>query len=715
MMQYLVAMGCGMLALGACGLSGHAAELKIQHHDLVVELDPSNHTIKAQDTIQLVGLPEENQVIHLSLNPDLEIEEVFLGGGPLDFWEEALHASKGNQGSDEINLTRTIEIPLPSRLDTREDLSLRISYRGEINDPPRAAPGLRFVRPDKTMGHIGEEGVYLTSETSWYPDVPGSLATFHVTMTLPSQWRAVTHGQEVSYGAHGGLSTAEWRIQANTEALTLAANRFVKQKRQWQGIELATYLFPEDDHLAEQYLDAMARYLELYTEILGPYPFPQFAVVENFFPSGLGLPSFTLLGSRVIKRGYTQPYALGHEVVHSWIGNSVLNRLETGNWVEGLTTYLANYYYVERFDGYEKATVHRRRMMVEYSLYSQPEEDYAVVKFHHKENRLDNAIGYQKTAMIFHMLRRHMGDRAFFRGVRQLVIDYSGRYAGWDQLQRMFEEISGTDLSWFFSQWVKRPGAPMLGIQEARVQPDEREGFWIRLRVSQTGKAYRLQVPVSIQLDQDQDYHTTLDLRGKDQTVSLWVPTKPLRLKLDPEYEAFRRLTRSQISPMLNLWVTDSRRAVAAPSAKSDQALFQVALDRIRSQKAEVTWLEATAPSTAAQSVLAFGRPNQNMVTADLLRWCGSRITVGEGAVTIEGTTFSGENVAVLLSCANPEHPDHVGTVFLGLTPDAVKPVARLLFFYGWDSYLVYKNGKVVARGSFAPEAQELTVELQAA
>ncbi|MDA1303842.1 MAG: M1 family aminopeptidase [Nitrospirae bacterium] len=712
MTRYIVAIGYGVLVWVGMGLSCHASELNIQHHDLVVELDPSTHTIAAQDTIQLVGLPKDDSVIHLSLNPDLEIEEVFVGGGPLEYWEEALHTSKRHQGSDEISVTRTVEIRLPSLPDNREALSLRILYRGEINDPPRAAPSLRFVRPDKTMGHIGEEGVYLTSETSWYPDVPGSLATFHVTVTLPNDWRAVTHGREMSYEQQGQTSIAEWRTQANTEALTLAANRFVKQKRAWQGIELATYLFPEDDHLASQYLDAIARYLDVYTEILGPYPFPQFAVVENFFPSGLGLPSFTLLGSGVIKRGYTQPYSLGHEIVHSWIGNSVLNRLETGNWVEGLTTYLANYYYEERFDGQKKAVAHRRRMMVEYSLYSQPDDDYAVVKFHHKENRLDNAIGYQKTAMIFHMLRKQIGDRAFFQGVRQLVAEYTGGYAGWPQLQRVFEDTARTDLSWFFTQWVERPGAPMLAIQEAQVQPDEREGFWIRLRMSQTGTAYRLQVPVSIQLDHAEDYHAMLDLRATNQLMSVWVPTKPLRLTIDPDFEAFRRLTRAQISPMLNLWVTDQQRAVSVPTVEGDQAVFQAALDRIRSQEDDVVWMEGSDGTKKPQSVLAFGGPRQNAVTAEVLRWCGSRVTLHDQEITIEGETFSGEHTAVLLSCANPKDPDHVGTVFFGLTSEAAKPVARLLFFYGWDSYLVYQHGKVVARGSFVPEAQELTVDL---
>ena len=448
----------GFLLLGLC-LSSEASELKIKHHELVLNLDPATHSIVAQDTMQLAGVFDEPSVVHLSLNPDLEIQEVLLGNSSLNFWEEVLHFAKKAAPSSETRLGGIVEIRLPNLPKNRENLNLRISYRGKINDPPRAAPGLRFVRPDKTNGHIGDEGIYLTSETSWYPDILGSLATFHVRITLPKDWRAVTHGKELSFVTKGERSNAEWRVQANTEALTLAANRFKKKERQWRGIEISTYLFPEDERLAGQYLDAIVRYLEFYTEILGPYPFPKFAVVENFFPSGLGLPSFTLLGNRVIKRGYTQAYSLGHEVVHSWIGNSVLNHFETGNWVEGMTTYLANYYFEERSGGNDKAMAHRQRMMVEYSLYSQQKDEYPVGEFHHKENRLDNAIGYQKTAMVFHMLRRQIGERAFFQGLRQLVSEYTGRYAAWPHLQQVFEDTSGMNLSWFFLQWVESPGA----------------------------------------------------------------------------------------------------------------------------------------------------------------------------------------------------------------------------------------------------------------
>ena len=92
-MRWLTILITLVVFLGIC-LFSEASDLKIQHHELVVGLDPVTHTIVAQDTIQLVGSLDANLAVHMSLNPDLEIEEVLVRNGPLNFWEEALHAMK---------------------------------------------------------------------------------------------------------------------------------------------------------------------------------------------------------------------------------------------------------------------------------------------------------------------------------------------------------------------------------------------------------------------------------------------------------------------------------------------------------------------------------------------------------------------------------------------------------------------------------------------
>ncbi len=708
--------------IGVCisiSLTVHAADVTIRHHDLHVELSPETHTMIAHDTLELAGglaadpagHSDTGPVVHVRLHRDLAIQDIVLANGVIPLWKEDRPSVDDTRGGQDAGRTRTIAIHLPP--DASD--SVRVSYRGPIQDAPTASPGLRFVRPDTTAGYIGEEGVYLTSETAWYPDVPGSFATFRVAVTAPAGWRTVTHGREVSFARDGDVTMSEWNVQAQTEALTLVANRFVKQTSRWNDVEIATYFFPEDAHLSDQYLQATARYLEWYATLLGPYPFPKFAVVENFFPSGIGLPSFTLLGSAVVKRGYTQPYALGHEIVHSWLGNSVHNHFETGNWVEGLTTYLANYYYDEQRSGDEQALAHRRRMVMEYSLYVRPADEYPVAKFHHKETLVDNAIGYRKTAMIFHMLRRHLGDSFFFDALRGVVADYTGRYADWPQLRRMFEETSGRDLSWFFTQWVDGVGAPDIRIVHAQVERDPRTGYWVDLHVKQAGSPYHLHLPVVVRMGQEREYRTWVNIRGHEQRLALWVPARPGRLRLDPEYQTFRRVARRAMPPMLNGWVTAPRRAALLSSAMSDseREAFKPAIDRIRSHTDETAWLDERTTLIGARSVLAMGAPRTNPWVAKILHWCGPRVRLGGRDITIEGTTYAGAQVAVLVTCANPLHAGHVGTVFFGFSPDAVRGLSRLLFFYGWDSYGVFDGGRVVARGMFEPPADDLTVVFQ--
>ena len=81
------------------------------------------------------------------------------------------------------------------------------------------------------------------------------------------------------------------------------------------------------------------------------------------------------------------------------------------------------------------------------------------------------------------------------------------------------------------------------------------------------------------------------------------------------------------------------------------------------------------------------------------------------GRTTILEQAFEGPDMAFLITCPHPKFLNHTVALFFGLSPEAVMPVARLLFFYGWDSYLVFKQGKVVARGMFQPvhSAREFT------
>ncbi len=650
--------------------------------------------------------PEE---LTFSLHPALTVQEIVrTDGRPISvaFRAETRVEPETNESVQWISL--------PAIADGESGITLEWRYEGSIEDPPREPRHLRFVTPSETSGHIGPDGVYLSGETRWYPDVSGSLPTFHAQVLTPIGWEAVTHGRQTARREEQGRTVAEWEVNVKTEALTLVANRFVTARRDWKGIELATYLFPEEAGLAQEYLDASARYLEVYIKLLGPYPFPKFAVVENFFASGLGMPSFTLLGSGVIKRHYTQPYALGHEIVHSWIGNSLFNDPAQGNWVEGLTTYLANYYYEELTGTPAQAREQRRLMLLGYAVYVKPADDYPVGQFRRKIDQKDNAIGYQKAAMVFHMLRREIGEAAFWMGLRRLVAAYQGRYANWKDIEQVFARTAGKDLRGFFAQWIEQSGAPTVRIAGANRVTTAAGGSRGGITLVQAPPPFSMRVPVTVTEEDGTSRSLRLPFESVRQTHEIELTSRAQRVMVDPEVELFRRIPRAEIPPMLNLYVTDETRAVVLPSGGTDEAMREAneLATRIAGRSIGTAVVTDRDPLPAHGSVLVLGGPEENQAARSLLDGCKPHLSVEPRRFTVGGASYDGAGMALLVSCPRPGAPGSVGTVFYGLSPAAVARVARLLFFYGWQSYVVFRDGAVVARGDFpaVQKGMEVTI-----
>ncbi|HEV8243370.1 MAG TPA: M1 family aminopeptidase, partial [Nitrospirales bacterium] len=427
-------------------------------------IDPPSHRLRGLDRVTVKAGDREVREIVVTLNKALVVAWVSREDKLLSFYSRPLHAST------ELDADRAHQVVV--RLDRParkgETFTLDFDYGGEINDPPKEPRHLRYVTPSETSGYIGPEGVYIGQETYWYPDVPDSLASYRVAATTPLGWETIGQGGLIAREVTTEGTVTTWDTSTPTEGLTLAAGRFVVKTQKSGSTEIATYFYPEEAELADEYLKAAAEYLEAYSVLLGPYPFPRFSIGENFFASGLGMPSYTLLGAGSIRRHYTQPYALGHEIVHSWVGNHVFNDND-GNWVEGLTTYLANYYWHELKGDKQKARDERRLMLLSYAVYVTPDQDYPIVHFKRKSDQRDNAIGYNKTAMVFHMLRREIGDERFFATLKKLIAEYGGRRIGWHELESLFSREAGRNLRPFFARWVELPGAAAVS---ADADPD---------------------------------------------------------------------------------------------------------------------------------------------------------------------------------------------------------------------------------------------------
>jgi hypothetical protein len=392
-------------------------------------------------------------------------------------------------------------------------------------------------------GIIAGQGVYLDAASAWYPLFDRPFDRLAMRVKLPEGWQSVSIGRRSQDG-----DRVRWTTTQPHDDLYLIAGRFARHARQHGDIELSVWLLNDDPALAERYLAPMGDYIDHYSRLIGDYPFAKFAVVENPWQTGFGMPSFTLLGSRVIRLPFIINTSYPHEILHNWWGNGVYVDYTTGNWSEGLTAYLADHLIKEQQG---QGADYRQQSLQKYRDYAARNRDFALTQFKSRHSSATEAVGYGKTLMLFHMLRKKLGDELFVKALQQFYQQYTYRRAGFADLQQVFEQVSGQSLQAFFSQWVERTGAPELELKASRV---ETAGSKYRLRLSieqvQPGEPYQLDIPLAVSVQgQDDARLFTVAMDAKHQRFTLELNAPPTRVDIDPQFDLFRKLAVTETPP----------------------------------------------------------------------------------------------------------------------------------------------------------------------
>ena len=177
----------------------------------------------------------------------------------------------------------------------------------------------------------------------WYPRV-NRMCRYRLTANLPRGYEAVSEAETIQAVEREGRTEFSFSFPHPLDSLSfIASPQYRITRDHFQGIEIFAYFSPEDGEIAKTYLEHTKRYLKLYEGLIGKFPYTRFSVVENFFPTGYSLPTYTLLGQDVVRLPFIVETSLGHEILHQWFGDSVYIDYAGGNWAEGLTTYLSDH------------------------------------------------------------------------------------------------------------------------------------------------------------------------------------------------------------------------------------------------------------------------------------------------------------------------------------------------------------------------------------
>lgn len=655
----------------------HAEDRTLLRHDLKVTLYPTEHRLVAEDSITLPDhYPSEvHFLLHKGLNPTSPTQGVRI---------IREHEKKGAVPIESFKVTLT---PGAKRFVIR--------YAGTVHHP-LASHDKEYARGFRdTPGIISDEGVYLEGSSLWYPIIDEGFITFHLDVTLPPGWDAVSQGARTLHSKEKGSVSVRWESPEPQEEIYLVAARFSEYTQTTGRIPAMVFLRTPDRDLANKYLEATARYIAMYEKLIGPYPYAKFALIENFWETGFGMPSFTLLGPKIIRFPFIITSSYPHEILHTWWGNSVFPDYRKGNWSEGLTAYLSDHLIKEQQgNGVE----YRQTTLQKYADYVQNERDFPLTGFRSRHSSSSEAVGYGKSLMLFHMLRRELGDATFAKGLQDFYREQKFKIASFDDLQKSFERVSGKNLGKEFDQWLTRTGAPKLKLVKADAQAKGNE-YLLSIRVEQTqkGDVYRLHIPLAVTMEgQDRAYQTVVRMDRKQLDITLSLPSRPLRIDVDPEFDIFRRLDIDEIPPAITQALgaksilvilpssapaplLEAYRDIAKALAGSGPDTSEVKLDK------EIKNL----PSDRAIAILGWENRFADKAITSLSRYGVIRHQKG---IRIEKTDILFDNHAVVLASRNPGNKNAAMLFIASDRADALPGLGRKLPHYHKYSYLGFEG-----------------------
>lgn len=680
----------------------------ITNHEISVTLDPENHLIKGTDQIT-AKLPAGRTEIGFLLNSS--IEKVELVDSP-DFTLTKMDISKfTTHYHKKIDLDKNaplnyyvVKVVQPDSI-----IKFTVSYNGVIYDSLRNLKQEYSRGFSTTTGLIEQRGVYLSGSSGWIPTQKQGTFTFKLKTYLPLGWQSISQGEETSRGAEGDYQINEWTCNKPMEEVYLIAGKYLVTEEDYHGIKVMTYTYQDDPELAQNYRQATKRYLDLYNQQIGRYPYKKFALVENFWQTGYGMPSFTLLGSQVIRLPFIIHTSYGHEILHNWWGNGVYVDWERGNWCEGLTNYMADHYYKQLAD---KAVAYRRSMLQSYLNYVQNERDFPLTEFKERHNPATQAVGYGKASMVFHMLYKMLGEKKFLAAVKSFYKNYLFKTASWLDLEKEFTaQTEGQDLSWFFDQWINRVGAPILKLENATAIAHDSK-FDVTITLSQSTPPYHLIVPV--RFIGDSDTTVTAFMQQAQESYTFRLPYKPEKVWVDPEFDLFRKLDRAEIPPALSQTLGALQTVIILPTAANQEIYqaYQKMAEQWRSSDGVTikSDKEVTMQDLKGKAAWIMGTMNKWFPKFSDLLPKEAEITTTEWR--INNQKFPSENHSLVLTARHPDDPQLSWTLVSISNINDFPAISRKLPHYGKYGYLIFKGAQNVLKGEWVIVESPLIKEI---
>lgn len=456
---------------------------------------------------------------------------------------EVSSVTSANRALKYDNDGRYLSITLEREYQAEDTLHLEIVYlarpekiREEEGEENKSEKGLYFINPDGKIRGLPTQ-FWTQGETqcnsAWFPtlDTPNQNHSQDIYITLEKKYTTLSNGLLVSSTDQGnGLKTDHWsQTLPHAVYLTMmAAGDFVKvTDPRFARFEVSYFMEPEYAPFALGIFGRTPEMITYFEELLGlHYPWQKYAQVpvRKFISGAMENTTATTHARSVLKNDHQlvdghDDAVIAHELFHHWFGNYVTCE----SWAQlPLNEAFANYsefLWASHKYGKEEGDFTYLTDLQSY-LAEAEEMRVPLIRFdYHNSEEMFDAHSYQKGGRVLHTLRMEVGDKAFFTALNHYLKAHTFQTAEVEDLRIAFEKVTGRDLKWFFDQWFKGAGHPMVRLSRA-IKGNVLELSAEQVTDSLGNGVFRIQLPIRV-LGSEGAIDTVLTLTRASETFQL--------------------------------------------------------------------------------------------------------------------------------------------------------------------------------------------------
>ena len=494
------------------------AALNITGYAIDAELDPATHHLAAKTVVTLTA-PETLEVVSFGFHPALKITKIS---------DESGKVLEGERTAD-----GAIRVTPSAPFVRGQAVHWTFEYEGAITgseDGP--VEGLKLAA-------IQEPISYLLYPARWFP-MTGYLTdrfTAEMHIRVPQGMRVFASGSlgaskpvTLANGKKGDQYDFNWTKPGFPG--TVIAGRYVNPVSAGAG-NVKVYLTVTHQALGNQLAQTAAKEYDFFTDSFGGPETSHLNVVElpdDTLPAVWAPELAAILGSRVGDKSGIR--LLANTIAHQWWGSEVSPRTLNDAWITNGMSRYGELMYVEDQNG---------RSAMQAAL-----QDVAAGALAYDTIPLTSAgrmnpfspefqsMTLEKGAMVFHMLRWELGDKAFLATLKGALSQYSDSSIRTQDFEKVAEAQSQQQLTAFFAQWTDGTGAPQFVDKYAVYRLGNNKGFRTIGEIQQDLDLFRM--PVELRVETDGKTETQkIDVVGTDTQYVVDTFGRPRRISIDPQ------------------------------------------------------------------------------------------------------------------------------------------------------------------------------------